>query len=178
MATIEDFPNPSNLVELQFTKTVHRMSQMLQRDATQVREQFDLDPTRRVVLVIDTMNGQLNGIDKRLAGETHSFLVPNMKALVQKGFSVLYAPHPLSLKKGVDNSLMAKLRSVGVHVVPDGAYPSRIPLWEVADCIIGSTSGVFHGASFLAEKPLILFRQSTHKLSTKCKQSKWCHHAY
>ena len=78
---------------------------------------------------------------------------------------MIYAPHPLADSTG---ALSKKIKNLGVDLASPTQYPSKIPLWEAADVIIGATSGAFHTATFLADKPLILFRQSSWYTSQKC----------
>ena len=55
-----------------------------------------------------------------------------------------------------------------------------LPLWQVADVILGCTSGALHGAAFLAEKPLVLYRPSQYVLhpAARCENSSWYEDAH
>jgi len=177
-ATIEDFPNPWKNPELQCTKTVHRLNHMLQRDDIQAREQFNIKPGVFTVVVIDTsVNQNTQGVDATL--HVNNFFLSQMVAMVNQGWNVIYCPHPWvqdNRKKTLD-----ELTAQGVQLALPHDYPSKIPLWEVADVIIGASSGAFHAATFLDDKPLVLFRASTYSAescSKKCGDMPWFNHFY
>ena len=170
--SLAQFPNPEKKLELQFTKSVHRWMTLMQRDARQIKEQFNLHPSKEVVLVIDGVIGDMDGVSGSLVD--HSFLAPSLIALKAAGYEVLYLPHPLSIRRHLRVAVIHKLLSTsGIHVGHAESYPSKLGLWEVADVIIGVSSGAFLSATFSPSKPLVLFRPSTFYNSSYCKRCPW-----
>lgn len=72
---------------------------------------------------------------------------------------MIYAPHPLADSTGV---LSKKIKKLGVDLASPTQYPSKIPLWEAADVIIGATSGVFTLLACTPFTSIVVTRRLSH----------------
>ena len=129
-----------------------------------------------VVTACVVCSGGLAGVDRSLAA--HKFLVNQLLALKAAGYNVLYAPHPLSVNHQKHRDKCRTLKAKGIAIAEADVYPSKLPLWAVADVIVGATGGAFHGAAFFPEKPLVLFRPSTYMTNRMCAHSAWWPHRH
>ena len=144
-------------------------------DTAAIRDHFNLDPRKKTVLVVDTN-------DDIFFGEDAPWKVrePMERGIVEltKAYNVILSLHPMSFRKMEEKVKM--LASKGVHVnygetarghsKRGPPFPSVVPFWEVADVIVGPSSGALHQATYNPSLPIVLYRPSRYGKNCRLKK--------
>jgi len=131
-------------------------------DVAGIKKHFAIDATRKTVLVIDT---SLHGFFGSGAKFGVSTAMETGMVKLAETFNVILCLHPLDMGR---IGVLSQLERKGVHINYGALarnskgrgppFPSMVPFWEIADVIVGASSGALHQATYYPSRPILMYR--------------------